>query len=370
MKSVATLSTAAAMAAALGLSLSACTDGSSGSHPSSAVDGSRVSASASGSSVPAGTVIQRTASGTVLPVSASVPVRSGSTSVITPDGSWEASTSAFGKTITLGKTAYTAPSGQVVVPVTWVFTPPSASTTGSGASSSVPDSPRTKITLVADGKSYTVTNNPTTSSASVVTIPAAAAKNMHIEFTFDGVKQTVSAAGVRVLGKAAQTDGLYDGLSTSGTGVCPVVANNFTGTGGAFTSTCGLVSVSRAAWLPEQGWAGKGQVWVSVTGIVNPGTMTWTDKIKKKTTVTKYNVTGALSGATLAGNQASDVQRNGSSYTMVFKASAGTGSMTLKVNEVLTGKATSDIKAPLTAPSTQKVSVQIVSALTFQKASH
>lgn len=354
---------AVATAALLSLGLAGCSGSSDTPKPTSKTN------KVSTSTTPA-KAVQNTETGKVLPIKVTIPVAGSAESVKTPDGGWRISPASFGPQVSYGGINYKAPTGSMIVPISWLYTPPAPSTSGEGAVSPVPSAPATKLSLVAGKKVYPLTTNPTTSGSVLVTIPAADVPAMKIAMSFDKVTQKVNSAGQRVLNVGIASDGLYDGLSNTGTGVCPSVSSQFTGLGGRFTGSCGLNSITRSAWLPGIGWAGNHQVWVQVTGIINPGAMTWTDKSGKKTITTKYDVKGSLTGATLSGNAATDVKQTGASYTLRFKATAGVGSMPLKINEVLTGKATTPIKAPMTAPTTQQVQVDIVSPLTFQKSTN
>lgn len=340
--------------------LAACS--SSGPHPNPSKAIPTVSSSSP-------SVIQHTTANSVLRVNAGVSVAPGASTVLTPDGGWQISSSPFGSSLTVGSKRYQAPVGYVIVPVAWLFTPPAPVTVGAGAATG-PTSPSTVLGLDTAGGKYTLTRSATSAGSVLVTVPVKSATKLSTSVTFDKVVQQVDTAGHRVAGVGLAAVGQYDGLSNTGTGTCPPVASQFSGTGGQFSGTCGLVSISRSAWLSGKGWAGPGQMWVQVTGIVNPGTMSWTDTVAGKKVVTKYTVSGVLTGASLNNNQATSTDRRNSSYVMLFRAPSGTGSLTLKVNEILTGKATTPIKAPMSAPATQQASVVIVSALTFQKQSN
>lgn len=322
--------------------------------------------STSTSTVSGPSVIQHTSAFTALPLKNTAAISEVADKVRTPDGSWQISA---GKPVTAmndGGVRYTAASGYSLVPVTWLFTPNPPTYVGSNASGG-PDGPTTALVLHAGAHPIALTSNPTTSGSTLVTMPTSAVSQAHLSVDFDHVSQIVSMEGRRDTRSAPETAALYDGIASLGTGQCPPVQSQFSSTGGQFSGTCGLSNVSRSAWLPGRGWAGKNQVWIQVTGVLNPGTMTWVDKVNNKDVVTHYTSTASLTGAMVGGSQAVSVNQQHNQYLMLFKAAANTGSMNLKVDEMFTGTANGDIKPPLSAPKNQSAAVEIVSSLSFQK---
>lgn len=343
-----------ACAAVASVSLSAC------SHD----DHKAVRPSATSSN--GASVIQHTGAYTALPIKTTAPISVSAESVRTPDGSWQISMAKSSATYTDSGVTYTAPSGYVLVPVTWLYTPNPPTYVGSNASGG-PDAPSTRLNLHAGSRSISVTPNPTTSGSALLTLAASSVSAANLSVDFDGVSQKVDASGVRDRRSSPKTDALYDSIASLGTGVCPEVRSQFSSTGGQFFGTCGLSNVSRAAWLPGRGWAGDHQVWIQVTGVLNPGTMTWVDKVDGKNVVTNYDSTASLTGAQVGGSQAVSVETKHNQYLMLFRAPANTGSMNLKVNELFTGSAKGDIKSGLSAPKNQSAAVEIVSSLSFQR---
>lgn len=264
--------------------------------------------------------------------------------VATPEGTWHFGLGKVASSVDGETMSYLTEGKNVLVPVAWSFTPPGGYSQAEQAGAvSQPD--QTEIRLVAGGKPYLLTPDMTSSDAQIVAVPGAANQPLSLRVTYRDLTQTIDLRTGKVTG-TERAAGLYDGLSTSGSGTCPEISNGFTsGVGLQVRATCGIVAVTRASYRKGSGWAPAGTAWVTATVIVNPGSFVWHNPDK---TVSIYSTKVELTGASLGGKPSSSISRTGNSFNITFAAPAGKASMQLVLNQKLTG-ITTQVAPPQTA---------------------
>ena len=222
-----------------------------------------------------------------------------------------------------------------LLPIGWTFTAP-APTAGVDAPASSSAS-RTKIALLAGGRSIPLAGNLNGGGKAVVAIPANAVSGAVVQVTYAGLVQKYDPFTGRLLttGVAA---GLYDNLSSVGTGSCPPIKSGFdSSTGVQINATCGIVSVTRSAYNPENGWAPTGTVWVTVVAILPTTTATYR---LSGVDPAVYKLTPKVTAAGLGGTKAWSANVTGQQTTLLFAAPARHASLALSMQITYTGTTT------------------------------
>ena len=231
--------------------------------------------------------------------------------------------------------ASTSQSDFTLLPIGWTFTAP-APTAGVDAPASSSAS-RTKITLLAGGRAIPLAGNLNGGGKAVVAIPANAVSGAVVQVTYAGLVQKYDPFTGRLLttGVAA---GLYDNLSSVGTGSCPPIKSGFdSSTGVQINATCGIVSVTRSAYNPENGWAPMGTVWVTVVAILPTTTATYR---LSGVDPAVYKLTPKVTAAGLGGTKAWSANVTGQQTTLLFAAPARHASLALSLQVTYTGTTT------------------------------
>lgn len=231
--------------------------------------------------------------------------------------------------------ASTSQSDFTLLPIGWTFTAP-APTAGVDAPASSSAS-RTKIALLAGGRSIPLAGNLNGGGKAVVAIPANAVSGAVVQVTYAGLVQKYDPFTGRLLTTGAAA-GLYDNLSSVGTGSCPPIKSGFdSSTGVQINATCGIVSVTRSAYNPENGWAPTGTVWVTVVAILPNTTATYR---LNGVDPAVYKLTPKVTAAGLGGTKAWSATVTGQQTTLIFAAPARHASLALSMQVTYTGTTT------------------------------